>query len=432
MSSEAVFLGIDVGTSGVRGSCIDLERKEIASHQLALEPPVHSGGTITQHPQIWQQAIDTLISALSQQVQPADIAALSIDGTSSTVLLCDATGTPLSPALMYNDQSCIAESKEIARHAPADSAAQGASSSLAKAHHLLREHANARYICHQADWLAANLSGRYGISDANNCLKLGYDVINDRWPDWLTGWMNELNPSADLLPTVLTPGTAIGPIIEAKAHSYKINPDCQIIAGTTDSIAAFIATGAEAIGDAVTSLGSTLVLKIVSDKPVSAPEYGIYSHKLGDKWLAGGASNSGGQVLLQHFSQQQLDAMTPELKPGQATGLHYYPLPASGERFPRNDPALQPRLSPRPNDDLLFFQGLLEGIANIEAEGYQQLANQGAPTPRRILTTGGGSHNQSWNKIRQQKLNIAVNTAEHTEASYGAALLARQGYLDSQ
>ena len=429
MSSELVFLGIDVGTSGVRGSCIDLKHREIASHQLALEPPLRTGDSIVQNPEIWEQAVYELISTLSQRIKPLEIAALSIDGTSGTVLLCDHSGIPLSPALMYNDQSCKNEASEIAVIIPADSAAHGASASLAKVLHLLKANPDdkhyARHICHQADWLAANLSGRYDISDTNNCLKLGYDVINDRWPNWMT----ELNIAADCLPKVIPPGTVIGPILKHKAITLSLNTHCQIVSGTTDSIAAFIATGAEEIGDAVTSLGSTLVLKIVSDKPVFAAEYGIYSHKLGQKWLAGGASNTGGQILLQYFDQQQIDHMTLKLKPDQATGLNYYPLPAIGERFPRNDPELKPQLSPRPDDDLLFFQGILEGIADIETEGYQQLASHGAPKAKRIFTTGGGSQNQPWSQIRQQKLNIPVKAAEHFEASYGSAILARNGYL---
>lgn len=432
MSSEPVFLGIDVGTSGVRGSCIDLNNREIASHQLKLEAPIHKGNCFIQNPEIWEKALYELISTLGQQIKPDEITALSIDGTSSTVLLCDHSGHPLGPALMYNDQSCATEANSISHLIPADSAAHGASASLAKAIHLLNQHPDATenntHICHQADWLAGNLSGRYDISDSNNCLKLGYDVINDCWPEW----MAELKIPANSLPTVLPAGSIIGPILKDKARTLGINTNCQIITGTTDSIAAFIATGAKEIGDAVTSLGSSLVLKIVSDKPVYAAEYGLYSHKLGNKWLAGGASNSGGQVLLQYFNQQQLDTMTPQLKPDVPTGLNYYPLPFTGERFPRNDPAMQPQLSPRPDEDLLFFQGMLEGIANIEAEGYQQLVKQGAPAAKRILTTGGGSQNQPWNQIRQQKLNVTVNTAEHSEASYGAALLAKQGYMNAQ
>lgn len=422
--TNPVFLGLDLGTSGVRGSCINLEGMELASFQVPLELPIIDGDSIQQHPEIWKQAVYEVIHHLSQQIKPLNIGALAIDGTSSTVLLCDDMGNPLSPALMYNDQSCQKEAQQIAGIAPADCAAHGATSSLAKTMYLLQQQPEAGHICHQADWLAGTLTGRYDISDENNCLKLGYDLINNCWPDWLA----RLDVPVQTLPRVQAPGTVTGPVLKNVAKALGLGSQCKIVSGTTDSIAAFIATGAKEPGDAVTSLGSTLVLKIISDKPVFAPDYGIYSHRLAKQWLAGGASNSGGRVLSQHFTQQQLDQMTPRLKPEQSTGLDYYPLPATGERFPGNDPDLKNRLSPRPEDDLQFFQGILEGIANIEVEGYKQLARVGAPFPKKVFTTGGGSSNTAWTKIREQKLGIPVITPTHIQASYGAALLARQGF----
>ena len=77
----------------------------------------------------------------------------------------------------------------------------------------------------------------------------------------------------------------------------------------------------------------------------------------GDVWLVGGASNSGGAVLRKFFTDEQMRRMTPLLNPSQPTGLAYYPLPAMGERFPENDPQKQPRMEPRPSDDVVFFQG---------------------------------------------------------------------------
>lgn len=58
--------------------------------------------------------------------------------------------------------------------------------------------------------------------------------------------------------------------------------------------------------------------------------------------------------------------------------LGYYPLTQPGERFPVADPDLQPRLKPRPNDDVIFLHGLLEGVADVEAASYQLLSRLGA------------------------------------------------------
>jgi sugar (pentulose or hexulose) kinase len=192
----------------------------------------------------------------------------------------------------------------------------------------------------------------------------------------------------------------------------------------TDGCAAFMATGAAKPGDAVTSLGSTLVLKLASEKPLSAPEYGIYSHRIGDLWLAGGASNSGGAALAQFFTPEQIRDISLRIDPGVSTGLDYYPLPSRGERFPINDPAIEPRMTPRPDDDAVFLQALFEGIANIEALGYRRLSELGGPLPTRVITVGGGAANEVWRRIRARKIGVPIATSESEEAAVGVARLA--------
>ena len=416
---SAIFIGIDLGTSGARGSAIDTQGNELATARIAL-PRI-------QQPSDWQHAAFEVISRLCDQVESGLIQSIAIDGTSGTVLLCDDNGEPCSQALMYDDQGCTEEAEEIDRHAPEDSAARGASSSLAKALYLLKNHDNAAHICHQADWIAGRLCGRFDISDENNCLKLGYDPVRREWPSWIAG----LAINSTLFPRAYIPGTAVTPVNKNVAQQLGMPAHCRLVAGTTDSIAAFIATGACETGEAVTSLGSTLVLKLISGKPVFSSRLGVYSHRLGDSWLAGGASNSGGKVLLQYFDQARMDEMTPLLEPGTPTGLDYYPLAQAGERFPRNDPGLKPMLEPRPDDEVKFFQAMLEGIAGIEAEGYRALSQLGAPQLKKVFTSGGGSSNPAWRKIRELKLGVPVEIAEHSEASYGVALLAMRAIVQA-
>jgi sugar (pentulose or hexulose) kinase len=116
----------------------------------------------------------------------------------------------------------------------------------------------------------------------------------------------------------------------------------------------------------VTSLGSTLAIKLLSTKRVDDARYGVYSHRLDDKWLVGGASNTGGAILRQLFSDEQLERLSQEINPMVGSPLDYYPLQSSGERFPIADPNLAPRLLPRPESDVEFLHGILESIARIE------------------------------------------------------------------
>jgi sugar (pentulose or hexulose) kinase len=229
------------------------------------------------------------------------------------------------------------------------------------------------------------------------------------------------------LPEVFAPGAPVAPLTEAVLAETGLPTGTLAVAGTTDSTAAVMATGLLGVGDAVTSLGSTLVLKVVGEGSVSVPQFGVYSHRLGDLWLIGGASNTGGAVLRRFFDDEQLRRLSAGIDPDRPSGLDYYPLAAPGERFPVNDPGFAAQLTPRPADDCVFLQGIFEGIARIEHRGYGLLRELGAPQVRRVITVGGGAANSAWTRIRQRLLGVPVAAAAHQEAAYGAARLALRG-----
>ncbi|MEL7067036.1 MAG: FGGY-family carbohydrate kinase [Cyanobacteria bacterium J06581_3] len=419
-----ISLGIDFGTSGARAIALatnkDADTTVVAEARHAFEP-----GEVSS-PTAWQQVLWQLLDALDASVRDR-LTRIAINGTSATVLLCDDTAQPVTDALLYNDTSARETLADIQGVAPPGSPTLSATSSLTKAlwwHKTLAppQLSKVSLLCHQADWLSALLHGGAPVSDYHNALKLGYDVRSLTYPAWLLSL-----PIASWLPTVKAPGDVIAPISSATATRFGIPPTCQIRAGTTDSIAAFIASGASTPGDAVTSLGSTLVLKLLSRCPIDDETFGIYSHRLGDLWLVGGASNTGGAVLKKYFSAPQLAALTEQIDITQPCELNYYPLNAPGERFPINDPDYLPRLTPRPAQDADFLYGLLDAIARIESEGYQKLQSLGSPAIARVYTAGGGAKNAKWQLLRARYLGVEVSSAEHTEAAYGTAKLAMDG-----
>ena len=119
--------------------------------------------------------------------------------------------------------------------------------------------------------------------------------------------------------------------------------------------------------------------------------------------------------------------LTPLLDADHPTGLDYYPLPKPGERFPVNDPDFAPRLTPRPADDRVFFQGILEGIARIEAEAYAKLGALSASKLASIRTAGGGSANAAWTTIRLKALGVPERPSLSEHAAVGTARLAWRG-----
>lgn len=417
------FIGIDFGTSGARLIVIDQARN--LCWQTAARFELLEAGYL---PDCWRSQLFSLLSQVPMEYR-WETAAIAIDGTSSTVLLCDQSGMPITEPLLYNDARAAAGLKVLQSiwagdrkpELPGTAAVMSATSSLVKLIWWQQQpyFTQARYLMHQADWLAYLLHGQPGISDYHNSLKLGYDVLHLCYPQWIRDL-----PIFPLLPDVIAPGQVIGTVMPDVAQQLALPFDCWICAGTTDSIAAFLASGASVPGEAVTSLGSTLALKLLSQTPVENEPYGIYSHRLGDLWLVGGASNTGGAVLQQFFTTDQLIELSAQILTEQASQLDYYPLIKPGERFPINDPNLLPRLEPRPQDAVCFLHGLLESMARIEARGYQLLQALGATPLTRVYTAGGGAANQAWTEIRARQLGVPVVPSPQTEAAYGAALLA--------
>ena len=411
-----LYLGIDFGTSGARGVVIDEEAYCI---QAQVRYPFQDSPAAVM-PKIWQEALFVLVEKIPEELR-RKIKAIAINGTSSTVLLVDAAGNPTDAPLLYNDARGSLVLEDLRRIAPSNHTVLSATSSLAKLMWMrqLPSFSKAKYFLHQADWLGFLLHGYLGISDYHNALKLGYDVEELKYPEW-----QELLQIPIQLPKVLPPGTPIAQLRAEIADKFGFRRDCLVCAGTTDSIAAFIASGAKLPGEAVTSLGSTLVLKLLSRTRVEDARYGIYSHRLGDLWLTGGASNTGGAVLKQFFTNAELESLSHEIDASKASELDYYPLLKVGDRFPINDPNLPPRLSPRPDNPVEFLQGLLESIARIEARVYELLQQMGADNLSRVYTAGGGAVNEIWTAIRGRYLQVPVVASVYTEAAYGTALLA--------
>lgn len=421
-----LVLGIDVGTSGVRIAAIDHGAEIVALATAAMPPAPRQGDRITQDALVWARGLDDAMMRLPSMIDLTRVAALAVDGTSGTLVGIDDRGTPMAAGTLYNDRADDPDIAAVARVAPPQAAVHGVTSPLARAMRLLQTSGVAR-VLHQADWIAAQFSGRFDVSDESNALKTGYDPVRRRWPDWIAA----TGVALPKLPAVVPAGSVIGQISPRASQKFGLPAKTVVVAGMTDGCAAFMATGAARPGDAVTSLGSTLVLKLASQVPLFAPEYGIYSHRIGDLWLAGGASNTGGAALSQFFSSKRLREISARIDPCTSTGLDYYPLPAPGERFPINDPALAPRLTPRPDDDAAFLQGLFEGIARIEALGYRRLSELGGPSLTGVATVGGGAANEVWRRIRAAALGVPVVASLNDEAAVGVARLALRAGLSS-
>ena len=442
ISGDACALGFDFGTSGVRCAVVDAAGKVIAS------PPGYAWGEANERSQEasdWETALFSQLDALPADTR-ARVQRIAVSGTSGSMLLVTGEDGSSAPApergspRMYDfsvKKQAAGASGEAAlalvdKCAPEGHTVRSATSALAKllSYHFEAPLSGTERLAHQADYLASRLTGGAITSDWHNALKLGYDVQALSYPAWITsGEIGEI--VTDRLPKVVRPGEPIAPVSSDVAGKYGLGDGCVVVGGTTDSIAAFLAAGASEVGDAVTSLGSTVAIKLLSEVPVDDASTGVYSHRLGDRWLVGGASNAGCAVLReQGFDSDELQQLSESIDPSvPPPHTSYYPLSANtiGERFPRPDENAVGVLAPVPPSRADFLHCILHGIAAVEAEGYEALAARGASKLERVLTSGGGSQNAKWTALRERMLGVPTSRAANIDAAYGAALLAARG-----
>ena len=416
----ALALGVDFGTSGVRLALVNRSGDTLEEQATPYPGPF-------EHPEAWRQGFLQLLLRVPL-ARKQQIRAVALAGTSGTLLLCREDGSllegALGQALPYH-QACADQLPEVKRllgavlkHHPAAQA----SGSLARALALLDQARDLGIpgpllIRHQADWLMGWLLGCWRWGEEGNNLRLGWDLASRTWLGSLAqaGW-------SSALPEMVPSGSVLGPVASEVAVALGLSPDCQVVAGTTDANAAVLAAD-PAMEEGITVLGSTLVLKQFVPEPIQ--EAGLSCHRVNGRWLVGGASNTGAALLSRYFSSAMLMELSRQMNPEVGTGLQLRPLLGRGERFPVEDPQLEPILEPRPVSDARFLQALLEGITAIEQQGWQRFLELGAPPILRIITLGGGARNAQWRRLRQRVLGLPILNRPNLSAARGMALLAR-------
>lgn len=248
------YIGIDLGTSGCRATAINDSGDVLAQSQRTIPAAKQVPPYCEQDPQQHWKIVIGVLSNLFSKLTLYNVVRIAVDATSGSVLLVNCNGDPLTPLLMYNDARAVTSAEIIKHVAPAESGAHGASSGLAKLLHLQQQFdlTNNVKLLHQADWINFKLGAELAVTDYNNALKTGYDAVNLCWPEWL----KQLVPET-ALPKVVSPGTIIGQLSATLSEQFNLENIPNIVAGTTDSLAAVLATGIDKPGQAVTSLGST-------------------------------------------------------------------------------------------------------------------------------------------------------------------------------
>lgn len=417
--SNPVVLGVDLATSAARIVAVDAETgAQLGFVGAPLQNlPVTSGGAARQraeYPSIVRKLLAATVSALGDRA--ADVVALSVTGTSGTVVPLGADGAPAGDAVLYSDTSAGAAAAQLA-----DAGHPAGAGSVPARLVMLAQLPGVRRLAFTPDVVLGDLAGRPVPSDTSHALKAGIDPQLRRWPAGLaeTGLIGP-----ELLPELVHPGQSLGTVGRAVAGDLGLPGDVILVSGMTDGCCAQIAAGAVQAGDTMGVLGTTLVIKGVAGARVDSSDGAVYSHYAPDgHWWPGGASNSGAGVLAGQVEQSALPALDAAAADFGPARMLRYPLPGIGERFPVADPAMADWQQGVPESPAEAHRAVLEGVAFVERLGLQRLAALGVRLGEHRIV-GGATRSSLWNRIRATVLGRPVRLIDASGSGHGAAALA--------
>ncbi|MBO9657191.1 MAG: FGGY-family carbohydrate kinase [Chitinophagaceae bacterium] len=428
--NNAYFIGIDIGTQGVRIVLLDKAGTQLASKEEVF--PLSESSRREQSPDTWWQSCKALIPALIHDVKSEipreQIQAIAVTSTSGTIIPIDQSFNPLHPAIMYSDPRSSEEAAFCKKIAEVEIqygyTAFNASSGLPKMRWFLNNFpdqlSRLHKFIHAADFITGRLSGEYDITDHSNSMKSGYDIHQFKWPDYISDkigirkeWLQQVKPS----------GSPIGVIKPELSKEWGLAAEVIVTTGLTDGCASQIAAGAVGPGQWNTTIGTTLVIKGVTQKEIIDPSGAIYNHRHpSGYWMPGGASNTGADWVSRLFAGEDLNEL------GRLAAAHLparslaWPLFQTGERFPFVAPAATGFWPD--GDTVEKFTSCMEGVAFIERYAYEKISQLSGEKIERIFSAGGGTNSDTWMKIRSSILNVPVCKMKNVSGAAGAAILA--------
>ena len=435
-------LGIDIGTQGVRGIVSDKNGEVAASFSTPFEYMNISNieGHKEQDASVWWNAavntIKHIVAELKEKgIESDKIVAISLDGTSGTIVPIDNNFKPLCNGLLYNDARAGEEAAVVQEKGKALAEKLGykfnSSYALPKMlwikNHQRDIYENTHLIVHQTDYIVGCLTNCYNVSDYSDALKSGYDLIDKKWPEFIE---KDLGIDINKLPKIVAPGTFIAKVSKECSVITGLSENTSVVAGATDGYASAIASGAIEPGDYNTSIGTTTIIKGVTEKLIKDEKGRIYCHLHPEGyWMPGGASNTGGKCLNNRFDKEKFDYYNTFVEGVTPTNLVIYPVVGQGERFPFVNKEAVEFIVGEPKDEKELYAALMEGVAYTERLAYDTLIELGSEMNDRVFITGGAVKSKEWSQIRANVLNKTLLKPCVVEPAMGSAIIAASKIL---
>lgn len=438
-------LGIDVGTSGIKGVLIEPGGEKIeeafAPHDLHSPYP----GWSEEDPADWWRGVTSVCRQLLSGHDPRDVAVVGCSGMVPALVLLNKEGNPLRPAILQNDARAVEEIEWLRENLDQELLFARTGGYTNQQHvgprlMWIQRHEpdvwrSTQWVMGSYDYIAYRLSGVRSL-EVNWAVESGlFDIYQRRWEPL---FLEVSNLREDLFPPVRFPTEIVGEVTREAAEATGLSPGTLVVAGSADHVASALAAGLRENGDLLIKFGAAGDILYCMDRLETHPRLYIDYHDIPDRYLLNGCMAASGSLVKWFVTQvlgeegtsatyKRLDEEAAVVPPA-SDGLIVLPY-FLGEKTPIFDPEARGiffglTLSHSRGH---LFRAILEAVIYGFQHHLEILSERGYPI-RRVLATNGGVRSQLWRQIAADVLGFPIEAHPgHPGSALGVAFVAGMG-----
>ncbi|WP_417239753.1 xylulokinase [Celeribacter halophilus] len=429
-----MYIGLDLGTSGLKAILIDADQKVVAEANAALTNERPRDGWSEQDPQSWLDACEAVLAALGAQADLSGVAGIGLSGQMHGATLLDDADKVLRPCILWNDTRSHAEAATL----DADPKFREITGNIVfpgfTAPKLLWVKNNESEIFKKTskvllpkDYLRLYLTGDYVGDMSDSAGTAWFDTGKRDWSDTL---LAATDMDRSFMPRLVEGSEASGQLRPELASKWGLPASCVVAGGGGDNAASAIGVGVVKAGQAFVSLGTSGVLFAANDgyHPDAETAVHTFCHALPETWHQMGVILAATDALNWYgrFVGQEAAQLTSALGAVEAPGKTQFLPYLGGERTPLNDAGIRGAFTglEHVTDTAAGTRAVLEGVSFAIKDCAQALAVTGTKIEC-LLAVGGGSRSQYWCEAIATALGVPVDlpVAGDFGGAFGAARL---------
>lgn len=433
-----MFIGIDLGTSGVKVILLSEQGEVLASQTEKLTVSRPHPLWSEQDPEHWWQATDNAMKGLARQHPLRDVQAIGLAGQMHGATLLDKQQRVLRPAILWNDGRCAEECALLETAVPRSRAITGnlmmpgftAPKLLWVQRHEAEIFRQVDKVLLPKDYLRLRMTGEFASDMSDSAGTLWMDVAKRDWSDEM---LHACQLTRDAMPALFEGCDITGMLHASVARDWQM-PVVPVVAGGGDNAAGAVGVGMADAGQAMLSLGTSGVYFAVSEGFLSKPESAVHSfcHALPGRWHLMSVMLSAASCLDWAAKLTGLNDVSALLAAAQSADKKADPvwfLPyLSGERTPHNNPHARGVFFglTHQHGPAELAQAVLEGVGFALADGMDVVHGCGVK-PQSITLIGGGARSPYWRQMLADisGLQLDYRTGGEVGPALGAARLAQ-------